>query len=126
MERMKAMPFKYFNVVGNVLFMEIDSEINKDKLNGICNEIEQAAATLGKVRLLLELKHYPSLNSAEDLYDDLRFVKLYANCIDKVAIVCDKTWKRTWVGLFSAFSGVEIGFFDKSEKEELSNWIQKE
>ena len=120
------MPFKFFRAVGNILSMQIDSEINEDTFHGICKEIEQAAATFGKVRLLLELKHYPTLNSAEDLYDDLRFVKLYANCIDKVAIVCDKAWKRTWVGLFSVFSGVVMDFFDISEKDELSSWIQSD
>ena len=120
------MPFQYFTVASKVLSLQISSEINDNKFRGICSDIEQAAATLGKVRLLLEFRHYPSLNSAEDLYDDLRFVKLYANCIDKVAILCDKSWKRTWVGLFSAFSGVEIDFFDISEKDELSNWIQTE
>jgi len=106
--------------------MQISSEINDDKFRAICSEIEQAAATLGKIRLLLEFKHYPSLNSAEDLYDDLRFVKLCANRIDKVAIVCDKSWKRIWVSLFSAFSGVEMDFFDISEKDDLSRWIQSE
>lgn len=120
------MLFQYFKIAGNILFMQISSEITDDKFRIVCREIEQATATLGKVRLVLEFKHYRSLNSAEDLYDDLRFVKLYANCIDKVAIVCDKSWKRTWVGLFSAFSGVEIDFFDISGKNELTSWIQAE
>ena len=120
------MPFQYFTVAGNILVMQISSEITDDKFRIICREIEQATTALGKVRLVLEFKHYPSLNSAEDLYDDLRFVKLYAKCIEKVAIVYDKSWKRTWVGLFSAFSGVEMDFFDISEKNELTGWIHAE
>ena len=58
----------------------------------------------------------PSETKGKDGEDDLI----------KVAILCDKSWKRTRVGLFSAFSGVVIDFFDISEKNELSNWIQSE
>jgi hypothetical protein len=115
---------KYFKVKGNILSVEISSEISDDKFHAICNEIEQLTAAIGKVRLVLIMKHYLSFNSAEDLYYDLRFVKLYANCIDKVAVVCDKTWKQTWLGLFSLFSGVKMEFFNISEINDASNWIQ--
>ncbi|MFC1816088.1 STAS/SEC14 domain-containing protein [Thermodesulfobacteriota bacterium] len=118
------MRLKYVKVTGNILSIQINSEVSKDKFNAICNEIEKAAAALGKIRLVLVIKHYPSFNSAEDLFEDLGFVKLYSNCIDKVAVVCDITWKQTWLGLFSLFSGVKMEFFDISEINETSNWIQ--
>ena len=78
------MKLQYFKAKDNILSMKISSEITGNKFRAICSEIEQASATLGKVRLVLVFKHYPSLNSAEDLYNDFRFVKLYANCIDNI------------------------------------------
>ena len=94
------MPSKLFKEMGNMLSVEISSEISDEKFHAICNEIEQVTADMEKAQLALIMKHYLSFNSAEDLYHDLQFVKLYANRIDKVAVVCDKTWKQTWLGLF--------------------------
>ena len=91
--------------------MQIDAEIDADRFAGICSDLSKAAADFGNVKLVIVMKHYRSFNSAEDLYEDLRFVKLYADVIDKAAIVCDKKWKRTWMALFGLFSGVNIRFF---------------
>jgi hypothetical protein len=118
------MQSEVFKVTGNVLSMHINSEIDESKFRAICKEIEQAAAVSGKVRLVLVMRHYPSFNSAEDLYEDLRFIKLNAHRIEKAAILCDKTWKRTWIGIFGLFSGVKIGFFDISEVDAAAKWIQ--
>ena len=115
---------KYFGIEGDVLSLQIDSEIDANRFSGICSELSQAAANSGKVKLVIVMKHYPSFNSADDLYEDLRFVKLYADVIDKVAIVCDKKWKQTWVALFGLFSGINFEFFDMSETSAALNWIR--
>jgi hypothetical protein len=104
--------------------MQISSEVTDKKFQAICNEIERINATVGKVRLVLVMRHYPSFDSAEDLYDDLRFVKLYADYIDKVSVLCDKSWKRTYFGIFSLFSNIQMKFFDISEYNEAYDWIQ--
>lgn len=109
---------------GNFLSIEIDSEITDKKLQAIALQIQQTATTFGKVRLIIFLEQYPSLNSAEELYDNLRFVKLYTDQIDKVAIIADSASKRTWVGLFSLFSGVKIEFFANNERQGALSWIQ--
>ena len=119
------MPPPLCNSSGKFLSIEIDSEITDEKLGAITNHIQQTAMTFGKVRLILVIKHYPTLNSAEDLYYDLRFIKLLSHQIEKVAVIADKSWKRTWVGLFGLFSGVEIDFFADTDRHLASSWIQK-
>jgi SpoIIAA-like len=109
---------------GNILSIRIDSSLSDNGFRAISTEIDQLAAAAGKIRLVLVIKHYASLLSAEDLLDDMRFVRLYSDRIDKVAVVSDTSWKRTWVGLFSLFSGVKMEFFDMAQYERASNWIQ--
>jgi hypothetical protein len=88
--------------------------------------MERAIETLGRVRLVLVMRHYPSFNSAEDFYFDLRFLRLYDYAIDKVAVVCDRFWKNTWVGIFSLFSGIRMDFFEITQVRQLAQWIQNE
>ena len=109
---------------GNYLAIEIDESISDQHLQVIGRHITTAAASFGKIRLFIFLKHYPTLNSAEDLYDDLRFVKIHGGVIAKAAVMADKSWKRTWVGLFGLFSGVELEFFDLHQSSEAARWIQ--
>ena len=105
-----------------MLTMGIDSPLRHEDHRKIAREIERASKTGGTVRLVVVLRHYPSLNSAEDLLDDLSFVKLHADRIDRAAIVCDRAWKRTLVALFSLFSGVDMAFFDPSQTEAAAAW----
>lgn len=113
-----------FKATGNVLSLEIDSEVTDARFRAICAEIEQLTASPGKIRLVLIMRYYPSFNSAEDLYYDLRFVTLYADRIEKAAIICDQAWEHTLVGLFGLFSGVKMEFFDASETGAAADWIR--
>ena len=112
-----------FTATGNLLTLEVRSEIRKGRYERICKDMEKAIEALGSVRLVLVMRHYPSLNSIEDLYFDLRFLRLYDQAIDRVAIVCDRLWKRTWIGVFSLFSGIQMACFGMTEAEEVTKWL---
>ena len=42
-----------------------------------------------------------------------------------IAIVGRKSWERTYLGLFSLFSGVEIDYFDRSDAAKAIRWSLK-
>ena len=115
-----------FTITGNLLTLEVRSEIRQARFNAICKDMDRAVAALGRVRLVLVMRHYPSFNSAEDLYDDLRFLRLYDHAIDKVAVVCDRFWKDSWVGIFSLFSGIRMDFFEMTQVNEVTQYIQSD
>ncbi len=120
------MQLSEFKAAGNILTMEVRSEIRQARFQSICRDMDRAIAEQGKLRLVLVMRHYPSFNSAEDFYDDLRFLRLYDQNIDKVAVVCDRFWKDTWVGIFSLFSGIRMAFFEMTQVNEVTRWIQSE
>lgn len=120
------MQLSQFTASGNILTLEIRSEVSQNRFNAICKDMDQAVANLGRLRLVLVMRHYPSFNSAEDFYEDLRFLRLYDHAIEKVAIVCDRFWKDTWVGIFSLFSGIRMNFFEMTRVDEVIRWIQNE
>ncbi|HSO20560.1 MAG TPA: STAS/SEC14 domain-containing protein [Desulfosarcina sp.] len=113
-----------FKAVGDILTLDIRAEIRKKRFDAICRDLDRAVDELGKVRLVVVLRHYPSFNSAEDLYDDLRFLKLYAEAVDKVAVLGDRFWKGTWVGIFGLFSGIRMAFFDMAQVDAAGRWIR--
>jgi hypothetical protein len=118
------MQLSEFVAHSNILTLEVHSEISDPRFKAICKDLDVAVATLERLRLLLVMRHYPSLNSAEDFYYDMRFLKLYDHAIDRVAVVCDRSWKDTWVGIFSLFSGIRMGFFELPQVDAAARWIQ--
>jgi hypothetical protein len=118
------MKLSEFTVSGNLMTLEVRSEIRPERFRAICKDMERVIAAMGTVRLVLVMRHYPSFNSAEDFYDDLRFLRLYDHAIDKVAVVCDRFWKDTWVGIFGLFSGIRMDFFELSQVDAVAQWIR--
>lgn len=120
------MQLSEFSVTGNLLTLVIRAGIDKRRFAAICRDMDKAVSQLGKVRLVLVIRHYPTLNSAEDFLDDLRFLRLYDHAIDRVAVACDRFWKDSLVGIFSLFSGIRMHFFGIDQKDALTAWIQGE
>mgnify|MGYP001553640444 FL=1 len=107
----------------NIVTLKIDAETNDREYKKISNVFENQISNFGIIRVFLVVDHYPSLNSAESLYYDLRVIKVYARQIEKIAVVCDKAWKKTWIALFGLFAKIRIETSDKSEYKNAWKWI---
>jgi len=118
------MQLSEFKAAGNILTLEVRSQIRQKRFDAICRDLDKAVAIHGQLRLVLVMRHYPSFNSAEDFYDDLRFLRLYDHAIDRVAVVGDRYWKDTWVGIFGLFSGIRMTFFEMTQAADVTRWIQ--
>lgn len=91
----------------------------------ITHVIDDQISKFGIIRFFIIVDHYPSLNRAESLYYDLRFIRIYADKIKKIAVVCDKTWEETWIAIFGLFAGVKIEYFDDPEFKNAWKWINE-
>jgi hypothetical protein len=78
----------------------------------------------GRVRLLLAIEAEVYGRSPESLFENLKFIKLHADQIDRIAIVGRRSWERTYVGLFGLFSGIETDYFDRSEAVDAVRWLK--
>ena len=114
---------KIENLPGDIIALRMTGEISDKEYDEICEILKRAANQGKKIRLFLVMEHYPSFNSAESLYEDLRFVKTYSESIDQVAVLGDKAWKKPWLALFGLFSKVEMEYFDKSEVKTAADWL---
>jgi SpoIIAA-like len=48
---------------------------------------------------------------------------MYADDIDRMALVGDKAWEKTWSGIFGLFFHTQTRYFDRSEIETAWEWI---
>ena len=78
----------------------------------------------GKIRLLLSIDTQLPARSPEALFENLHFVRIHAEHIERMCIVGDKGWERTYIGLFGLFGGIEMAYFDRSQTMEAIRWLQ--
>lgn len=108
-----------------VLALHITGAISDRETRRIVRTIQTHASPEQKAKLFLRIDHYPSFNSAEALYEDLRFARLCDGLIEKMVIVGDRSWKETWVALFGLFGGIETAYFDRTESQAAWLWLQR-
>jgi hypothetical protein len=108
-----------------VVALRISGEMSDRETGCMVRTIQTLASRHGKLRLLLVMEHYVSFNSAEALYEDLRFAKRCGDLIECMAIVGDRPWKRTWVALFGLFGAIDTAYFDRTETQEAWQWLTR-
>lgn len=106
-----------------VLALRITEEMSDRDTGRIVRIIRNHASRHGKARLLLLMEHYTAFNSAEALYEDLRFARRCGDLIASMAVVGDRPWKSTWVALFGLFGAIDAAYFDQTEIQEARQWL---
>ena len=110
-------------IQGDVLALRITAEIDDREKDRLTRIVEKRIEERGNIRILIAAEHYPSFNSAEDLYWDLNFIVQFSKEIDRLAVVGDRPWKTTWVALFGLFSSIDARYFAKEDFQDAWQWL---
>jgi len=108
---------------GNILGFKIVGGITKKQTKQICEVVEEQIRKSGKIRLLVVVEPRGNMDS-ESLLFDLNFTLRYADNIERMALIGNKAWEKTWIALFGLFSQIRTQYFDRSKIEAAWKWIQ--
>lgn len=106
-----------------IVSMELDAPVSEKEKARLSQSLASRIAELGKIRLLLLLKGYPARDTAESLFEDINFIRLHADNIERTAVVGERAWQDTWIGIFALFGGMDTAYFDYSEREKAAAWL---
>jgi hypothetical protein len=107
---------------GNILGFKIVGSLTKKQKKQISKILDNQILEWGKIRLLLLIESHRKMD-AESLLFDLNFTLIYADKIERMAIVGNKVWENTWVAIFGLFSHIRTQYFDRSEIKAAWKWI---
>lgn len=108
---------------GNILGFKIVGGITGKQKKQICNVLEKQINEFGKIRLFLIVEPHEKMD-AESLLFHLNFTLIYSDKIERMVIIGNKVWEKTWIGLFGLFSRIRTKYFDRSEIKAGWKWIQ--
>jgi len=107
----------------NILGFKLFGGITKKQRKQICNILEKQIGESGKIRLILVIEPHRKMD-AESLLFDMNFTLTYSDKIERMAVIGNKVWEKTWIALFGLFSHIRIKYFDYSETKAAWKWIQ--
>jgi hypothetical protein len=110
--------------VGNIVTVKLFDRMLDRQTRQLSLLLQQSIeAAGGKIRLFLFIDSKGPGAGPEALFENLHFVKLHADHIERMAIIGSQAWDRTYVGLFGLFAGIEMQFFDRSQTAEAIQWL---
>jgi len=122
MKRLKPPDIKRYGNIVAITFFDRMLDAQTRRLSRMLGRA--IAETGGRVRLLLSVASAILSGSPEALFDNLHFLKIHADHIDRIAIVGRHPTQRTYVGLFGLFSGIEVEYFETAETSDAVRWLQ--
>ena len=111
--------------IGNIVTVKLFDRMIDRQTRALSRMLQQTIAEAGgKVRLLLSIDTQLPARSPENLFENLHFVRMNADHIERMCIVGSKAWESTYIGLFGLFSGIDMAYFDRSQMVEAIRWLQ--
>ena len=108
----------------NIVGLRIIGGLTKKQKKEICRILEKQRGKSGTIRLLFFIEPYKT-KDPESLLFDLNVVMTYSDKIERLAVVGNKAWEKTWIALLGLFSHIRTKHFDHSERQAAWKWIQK-
>lgn len=107
---------------GNVLGFKIGEYVTAEDVRTIGRIISEAIAASGKMRLLIEIEGFRHMEP-EALLEKLRFAVEHAKGIERMAVVSNRVWIKSWVKVGGLVTQKEVEYFDCSEMEAAWEWL---
>ncbi len=108
---------------GKLLGFKIGDGATGEDVRQIGAIMADEIAASGKIRLLVEIEGFRHMEP-EALLEKLRFVRDHAKGIERIAVLSDRVWIKSWVKVGGLLTHTEAEHFDRSEIEAAWKWLE--
>ena len=108
---------------GKLLGFRIGDGITGEDVRQIGAIMAEEIAASGEIRLLVEIEGFRHMEP-EALLENLKFVKDHAGDIERLAVVSDRVWIKSWVEVGGLLTHAETKHFYRSEVEAAWKWLE--
>jgi len=110
---------------GNIIGFRINGRIEDEEFDEAVAKMEEMLKPYDKLRVYAEIEKIGGM-SVNTFMKDMHFKLKHWRDFEKEAVVSDKGWLESWVGIADKlFPGIEIKHFSTDEKEKAKEWIRQ-
>jgi len=108
---------------GKVLGFKIGEDITCEDVRDMSKIMSETIAASGKIRLLIEIEGFRHMEP-DALLEKLRFARDHAREIERMAVLSNRVWIKSWVKIGGLLTHTEVEHFDRSEMEAAWKWVR--
>ena len=109
---------------GKLLGFKISDGITGEDVRQLSKIMCEAISVSGKIRLLIEIEGFRHMEP-EALLEKLKFAKDHAGNIERMAVLSDRVWIKSWLKVGGLLIHTEVEHFDRSEMEAAWEWVRQ-
>ncbi|MGO9312590.1 MAG: STAS/SEC14 domain-containing protein [Syntrophobacteraceae bacterium] len=109
---------------GKLLGFKISDGVTGEEVRQIGAIMAEEIAASGKIRLLVEIEGFRHMEP-EALLEKLKFAREHAKDIERIAVLSDRVWIKSWVKVGGLLTHNEVEHFDRSEIEAAWKWLER-
>ena len=112
---------------GKNLGFKITDGVTGEDVHQIDQIMAETIAKFGKIRVLIEIVGFRHMEP-EALLEKVKFAREHAADIERLAILSDRVWIKSWVkvgGLLALVTHTELEHFQRSEIEAAWAWLAR-
>lgn len=107
---------------GNLIALEITGKINQGDYQFLNPILDKAVKEFGKLNLLMKIQDMEGF-TPKAMWEDLKEVR-HLNDFNKIAIVGEKDWKKTFTKITDPLTPAEVKYFDFEEEPVAYEWVK--
>ncbi len=108
---------------GNVLGFKIGEDVTGEDVHAMSMIMSDVIAASGKIRLLIEIEGFRHMEP-DALLEKLRFAGEHAGEIERMAVLSNRIWIKSWVKVGGLSAQAEVEHFDRFEMEAAWKWVR--
>ena len=113
----------------NVMAWRFEGKIEEAEYNPVIDSLQQKLKTSSHASIYMEVPEMPGL-TPQTVWESLKFgfshMKEFIKSIDRVAVVTDKEWLKTYTAIESRLlPGVEERAFSFEDSEKARKWLRE-
>jgi hypothetical protein len=109
---------------GKFVGFKISDKVTREDVHRMSGIMAEAIAASGKIRILIEIEGFRHMEP-EALLEKLKFAKDHAGNIERMAVLSDRVWIKSWVKVGGLLTHTEVEHFDRSEREAAWEWVRQ-
>jgi len=108
---------------GNVLGFKIGEDTTDEEVRDMDTIMSATIAASGKIRLLVEVAGFRHMEP-DFLLEKLKFATDHAGEIERMAVLGNRVWIKSWVMVGALSTHTEVVYFDRTDVEAAWQWVR--
>jgi SpoIIAA-like len=108
---------------GNLVVVKVSGRLTSGDYDALVPSWKKMIAKHGSMRMLMVMHDFHGWGP-KAAWEDFAFDRAYADKVERVAMVGEKSWQEWMTRIGSFFVNADVQYFDSSDLAEAKRWVR--